>query len=546
MIVKISTAAALAAALVAAPAFAQEAPAPDASASKGPSRKVTVAPYIELTQVLTADIQSGDVLTYTSVAAGVDTSIETRRVSVNLSARYEHQFSYDSGTTDSDVITGLANAQIRIAPGLSLEAGGIATRARNDIRGAAPVFFGNNDTNVSDVYSAYVGPSFATGRGAVFVNGGYRFGYAKVTSPNNGTGIAPGSPQFDYFDTSKTHMAQLSTGFKSGTILPFGVTLSGAWVREDQGQLDQRFEDIYGRGDIVLPLTSTFAVTGGVGYEKLTSSARDPVVGPGNVPVTDSKGRFVTDPNSPRRIAYRTDGIYWDAGAVWRPSPRTVVEGHVGRRYGSWSFTGALAYAPSNGVGVSIGVYDSVETFSGQLQRSLKGLPKEFTATRDLLAQQFSGCTFGTTGGGASGACMNSVFQSISTATYRSRGVDAAVTMSRGRSTLGIGGGYSNRKFYAPNSPGVAIIGTSDESYYAQVFYTAPLGANSGLSANVFGNYYDSSLAPGIWSYGATGTVYRNFGRLSTSASVGAYSFSQDGQDDQTQAQATVGARYRF
>ena len=543
MIGKLCTAATLAVAtLLATPASAQD------TGGRGapPQRKVSVAPYIELTQVLTADVQSGDVLTYTSAAAGVDAAVDTQRVTVNLSARYEHQFSYDKGTTDSDVVTGLANVQVRVLPGLSLDVGGIATRARNDSRGAAPVFFGNNDRNTSNVYSAYVGPSIATGRGAIFVNGGYRFGYTKVTSPNGGTGVLPGSPRFDYFDSSKSQMAQLSTGFKSGTILPFGVTLSGAWTRDDLSQLDTRFEDIYGRGDVVLPLTGTFAIRGGVGYEKLTSSSRDPKVDAGGNPVVDSNGRFETDPASPRRIAYRTDGIYWDAGAVWRPSPRTTLEVNVGRRYDSWSYTGSFSYAPSNGVGVQVGVYDQVETFSGQLQRGLKGLPKEFTATRDALAQQFAGCTFGTTGSGAAGACMNSVFSSISSSTYRSRGVDAAVTMTRGRSTLGIGGGYSNRKFFAPAVPGVAIVGTNDQSYYAQLFYSAPLGANAGFSGDVFGNYYKNSLSPGIWSYGATGSVYRNFGRLSTSVSLGAYSFSQKGQDDQTQAQATLGARYQF
>ena len=69
-------------------------------------------------------------------------------------------------------------------------------------------------------------------------------------------------------------MATVSTGFKSGTIAPFGMTLSGGWTREDQGQLDGRFDGLYARGDIVLPLTGTFAVEGGVGYEKITSSAR--------------------------------------------------------------------------------------------------------------------------------------------------------------------------------------------------------------------------------------------------------------------------------
>jgi len=544
MMRRISAAAALAVLLAATPAAAQD-DGGNSGAKSGSGRKVNVAPYIELSQVLTADVQSGDVLTYSSAAAGVDASVETRRVSVNLSARYEHQFSWDKNTGDADVISGLANAQVRVARGLSIDAGGIATRSRNDIRGAAPVLFGNDTDNVSNVYSGYVGPTLSTGSGPVAINAAYRFAYTKVTEPGP-TGVAPGSPRLDYFDDSKTQMATASVGFKSGTLLPVGLTASGGWTRDDQSQLGGRFDDLYGRVDAVLPVSGHVAVEGGVGYEKLTSSARDPQLTPGGIPVIDSRGRFVTDPNSPRRIAYKTDGIYWDAGVVWRPSPRTMVEAHVGRRYGSWSYTGSLSYAPTRGVGLQVGVYDSVETFGSQLQRGLRGLPAQFTATRDLLTQQFSGCTFGTTGGNAAGACMNSVFQSVSTATYRNRGVDAVLSMTHGASTLGFGAGYSNRKFYAPDSPGVVIIGTSDESYYAQLFYTTPIGQRTAFTADVFANYFDSGLAPGIFSVGTTGTVSRSFGRLGTTFSLGAYTFSQKGQEDQTSAQALLGARYQF
>jgi hypothetical protein len=488
MIGKISSGAALAALLAATPAIAQDR---DGGAKK--QRRVSVSPYIELNQVLTWDSQSDDVLTYTSVAAGVDASVETQRVSVNISARYEHQFTYDSQSSDADVVTGLANAQVRVTRGLTIDAGALATRTRTDIRG-----------------------------------------------------VAPGSPALDYFDDSKIQIATASVGFKSGTVAPFGMTLSGGWTREDQGQLGGRFEGLYGRGDVVMPLTNTFAVEGGVGYEKITSSSRDPLVAAGGNPVLDNSGRFVTDPASPRRIAYRTDGIYWDAGVLWRPSPRTTLQARVGRRYDSWSYTGSFSYAPSAGVGLQIGVYDQVETFGGQLERGLRGLPKEFTATRDLLAQQFSGCTFGTTGGGAAGACMNSVFQSVSNATYRSRGIDGVVSLTRGRSSLGFGAGYATRKFYAPQSPGVVINGISDDSYYAQLFYSTALGAQTSFSGDLFANYYDSGLAPGILSLGATGSLSRSFGRLGTSASVGVYTFNQDGQQDQTQAQATLGARYHF
>ncbi|MFH7275437.1 hypothetical protein ACHWGP_28965, partial [Klebsiella pneumoniae] len=78
------------------------------------------------------------------------------------------------------------------------------------------------------------------------------------------------------------------------------------------------------------------------------------VVDATGTPVLDRDGRFVTNEASPRRVAYRTDGIYYDAGVVWRPNRRTSVEGHVGRRYGSLSYTGTATYQASDSVGLAV------------------------------------------------------------------------------------------------------------------------------------------------------------------------------------------------
>ncbi|WP_204315025.1 hypothetical protein, partial [Klebsiella pneumoniae] len=80
------------------------------------------------------------------------------------------------------------------------------------------------------------------------------------------TGVAPGQPRLDYYDDSKVHVATASVGVKSGTVLPVGITASGSYTREDAGQLDQRFEGKYGRGDLVLPVAHGFALAAGVGY----------------------------------------------------------------------------------------------------------------------------------------------------------------------------------------------------------------------------------------------------------------------------------------
>jgi hypothetical protein len=508
--------------------------------------RTQVTPYIELGQVLTADLQSGDVLTYSTVSAGVDASIQTRSVELQLSYNYQRNISWDKDIGDDDVHSGLAQAVVRVAPGLSIQGGALATRARSDIRGAAPVVLTADDRNISQVYSAYVGPSYAKNVGPASVTASYQFGYTKVEAPGS-TGVFPGSLPLDTFDDSRSHIAQASVGVSPGTVLPIGLTASAAYEREDAGQLDQRYEGTYGRADAILPVSGTLALAAGVGYEKITTSQRDALVDAAGDPVVDSDGRFVTDKSGPRRIAYETDGLIYDAGVLWRPSPRTFLEARVGKRYGGTTYTGSFSYAASQAVGVRIGVYDGVETFGRQLRDGISQLPSNFVDQRDSFGQQFSGCTFGQSSEEA-GGCLNSVFQSISSSSYRARGVDAVIGVNRGPIGFGAGIGYANRRFYSPRGTRYSILGVTDESYYAQAYFNAALDRNSGVNADIYANYYESGIGaqPGVYSVGATGLYYHNFGRIGTSASLGIYNFSQEGFDDQTSAQAQVGVRYSF
>ena len=266
-------------------------------------------------------------------------------------------------------------------------------------------------------------------------------------------------------------------------------------------------------------VSPTIALAGGVGYEKIETSQRDPLLTSAD-PALDEDGRFVTDRNSPRRIAYRTEGVYYDAGVVWRPHRRIEVRGSVGRRYGSTSFTGSLAYQASPTVGYSAVVYDTVTTFGRQLRTGLVNTPTSFRVQRDPFAQQFGDCVFGTTGA-SPGGCFDDVFQSISTASYRARGIEGVAVATRGRSTSGAGLGYANRKLYAPNTgSGIVVYGQEDESVYGRLFYSRALTAVSSVDANLFANYYDSELqgAEGVWSGGGQAAYNRRFGRLGATA----------------------------
>ncbi|TXC70838.1 hypothetical protein FSB78_07710 [Sphingomonas ginsenosidivorax] len=527
-----------------------------AQATQG-TRRVTVVPYVEASQIFDADLNGGDVVTYTSLAAGVDGSIQTQRVAAQASVRYEHRFSYDDRIGDQDVLSGLARADVQLTRALSVEAGGIATRARSDIRGAAPGILVGNVDNIAQVYAGYVGPSLATNAGPIALNADYRFGYTKVETPTFAdTGL--GTRRLDYYDDSIGHVATASAGFQPGTLLPVGLTASAGYDRETASQLSQRYEGWFGRGDALLPVSPYVALTAGVGYEKIETSQKDALVDAAGVPVLDDDGRFVTAPGSPRRIAYRTDGVYYDAGVIWRPNRRTSVEARVGKRYGSLSYTGTATYQASKGVGLAVNVYDGVQTFGRQLRTGLANIPTSFISPTQGFSQQFNGCVFGSTGA-APGGCLDDVFQSISTSSYRARGIDGVLVATRGRSTWGAGIGYANRKLYAPRvAPGLVVSGLEDQSYYGQLFYARVLTQQSGINANAFVNYYDSGIGgggaglvqdggdDGVWSYGATGSYYRNFGRLGTTASVGLYSFKVGDFDSDWSAQALLGARYQF
>lgn len=539
-----ATLAMLGATLAAAPATAQA------------SHRATINPYIEASQIVDADLNDGDVLTYTSLAAGVDASVATQRVTGQLSYRYERRFGWGDNVGDNDVHSGLARVNAKVTKDLTFEAGGIATRARSDIRGAAPALLVGNVDNVAQVYSVYGGPTLGTNVGPVAINALYRLGYTKVETPTYADSSL-GGQRLDYYDDSIGHTVNANASIAPGAVLPFGVTLSGAYDRESASQLKQRYEGYFGRGDVLQPISPYVALTAGVGYEKIETSQKDPLVDATGTAVLDKNGRYVTDPASPRRIAYRTDGVYYDAGVIWRPNRRTSVEGHIGKRYGSLSYTGKATYQASQSVGVAVNVYDGVQTFGRQLRTGLSNLPTSFQSSQQQgLGQQFNGCVFGSTGA-APGACLDDVFQSISTSSYRARGVDGIIVATRGRSTWGAGLGYSNRKLYAPNvSPGLIVAGVEDQSYYGQLFYSRSLTRVSGVNGTLFANYYEPGVAnvaadsvsgdDDVWSYGATGTYFHNFGRLGTTASFGLYSFKVGDFDSEWSAQALIGARYQF
>ena len=95
--------------------------------------RVRVTPYIEAQQVVTAEISPGnEVLTYSTVAAGVEANLNGRNAQAGLAVRYELRFGYGSNKiSDSDVISGVARASVGLVPRtLFLEGGAMAEIGR--------------------------------------------------------------------------------------------------------------------------------------------------------------------------------------------------------------------------------------------------------------------------------------------------------------------------------------------------------------------------------------------------------------------------------
>ena len=507
--------------------------------------RLDVTPYIEVQQVAFADLDGGrDILTYTTLAAGIDATISTRRAEGQVSLRYERVIGYDSQVESQDSVSGLARGSVALTRNLSIEAGALATQSSLDGRGPNRGSIQPFSDNVSQVYSVYAGPTFAAQAGELSVNAGYRVGYTKISEENRGA-LPPGQQPLDIFDDSVSHAASASVGMQAGT-LPFGWTATVGYNREDASQLDSRFEDFYGRADVIVPVTQTLAVVGGVGYEKVKASERNALRDAGGNPIVGPGGRLVTDPNSPRLVAYESDGLIWDAGVLWRPSRRTALELRYGHRYGSDTYTGSFSYAPNDRTGINVSVYDSVQGFGGAINNALSDLPTAFNSNRNAITGDLNSCVFAAAGG----FCLNNALRTASSATFRSRGVQASISENAGPWTSGLAIGFDRRKFLASALGGQGqIAGLIDENYYLSGYLGRELDRRSSFGTNVYANLNDPGQAgaPNSYGFGANASYNRNIWRgLQATAAVGIDTFEVEDFEKDVTASALLGLRYSF
>ena len=519
---------------------AADAVAPDAAPPARAGRARTrIAPYLEVAQVVSAELDGGDTLTYTSIAAGVDGRVETRRVSVQLSYRYQRNIEWSGDVGDQDIHSGVAMVGVQVIPGaLQLEAGAMATRTGGEGRAVGVT---DRDASV-EVYSAYAGPTLSTHAGPVAVNASYRLGYVAIDDDT----LAGGPPED--FDSAVAHSATASAGMAPGR-LPVGWTVGAGYARTDSdSEFDHEFEGAYVRADVVVPVSSTFAVTAGVGYENIEASQLDIARDANGLPVVGPDGRPIADPTRPRVLTYNLEGIIYDAGIIWRPSARTELQARAGHRYGGTTFVGSLSHQFSSTTGMSAVVYDTVETFGNLLVNDLSNLPDGFEAERDPLTGNLGGCVFGADPG--TGTCFDRALQSIRGNTFRMRGASLVVSGNRGLWDWGVGAGYAHRRYGRPQDPAFDVFGgNEDETIGLFGSVGRRLSRTSSIDFDTYASWFDTDQAgfDTVFSTGATLSYNRSFllDRMRLIAALG-LDHNDDGTLNSTVVSALLGLRYTF
>ncbi len=518
--------------------------------SAAQAQRARVTPYIEVSEVVSAQLNgNSDVLTYTSLAVGADATVQTRRVQAQVSYRYEHRFGTSGSLSSEDVHSGLASARYNLSRNVALEGGALATRSRTDFGGESPGLAFADSRNLSQVYAVYGGPSVSGNVNGVALNGSYRLAYVAVDANNDL--VVPGQGlnrrRLNSYNDSVSQQLTASAGMAPGR-LPFGWTVGGGYVREDVDTLDQRFTGTYIRGDVVVPVSPTFALTGGVGYESLKSSQQDYRRTPGGLPILNARGELIADSSRPRLRGVDIDGVIYDGGFIWTPTRRTELQLRAGHRYGGTTVTGSLRHQIDKGSAISATLYDGVSSFGRGIINDLDALPTSFSLPRNQLIGGPGGCVFGNDPG--TGTCFDDSLQSITSANFRNRGLSVLYSRRRGVWDFGLGANYARRNYLTSDGGNIfSLADVTDETAALQASLGRNFTRNSGVDFDAYAQWNKSGLfgSSDIYVLGATGTYYRTFGeRLQANASLGLYNTSGGSFDSNTVASALLGLRYSF
>jgi uncharacterized protein (PEP-CTERM system associated) len=505
-----------------------------------------IVPFIDVEQFAEQQLKGiGDSVTYTEVSAGIEAQVNSRRVVSTIAYRFTRRIPESGKTQKNTSHDGLARVSLQVVKDmLALDAGVIATHTRVDPNGAAPQTNTATAANLTQVYGYYAQPSFAHQLGEAEVMASYRFGYV-VTQGSSAPALA-GLPLVDHFDSSTNQQATFSVGMKRSS-LPFDWSIKSDFQSEHASQLAQHFRTWNVSGEVIVPMLPTIAAVGSVGYQSTQTSERSSLLDANGVPVTDSKGRFITDPNSSRTLTYDVKGIVGDGGVIWRPSHRTRLEVRGGYRYDGFSLSGLFEYQPGPRSGMTFVIFDRIDSFGRGVTEGLAQAPAAFDPSQVDGNSSYQNCLFGKQKG--TGSCLSNTLGGATASAYRSRGFNFIYSYRMHQTQFNFAGGYARRNYIdLPGAPG-SLDGVVDQTFFVQGSIGEQLTQKSGLTFSFSGNLFKNGQvgASDILSGVLNGGYYQSFGRgLRAQATVGVEASKQDGMPTDVTSRAQLGVRYQF
>ncbi len=523
------------------------APAGGTGSGGKPRKHTRIVPYLEIDQtVYDQSAPQQQVLTYTTLAAGADMQFSGHRTTGVANIRYEHHFSETPGVGSSNTVSGIARTSTEIVPRtLTFDFGGLATHTSIGPQGSTVLNPAYNTGSIYQIWSLYGGPSLSTHAGILGIKASYNLGYNEIDQIRAYVPSGQTAP-VDLFGHSLTQQGTAWVGVRPGEVLPFGIALTGAYLREDMSTLDQRLIDDRIGVQITQPISRTAAVVGDVGYEKLQVSQRNAVLdGNGNAVLTSS-GQYVTDRSQPRKLAYQTEGLTWDVGVVWRPSRRTYASAFVGQRYDSTTYYGTLAYAPSSRQTLNVSVFDGIYGFGSGLMTTLQQLPTDFTVAGDPFSGNVGNCFIGSTGG----SCIGGALGSARALVFHAHGANATYGVTLGQLTFNVGGGYMARRFLtAPGTVLSVYNGELDQTWYASAGLSGRIDRQTHFYINSFASLYrtDQVAAGDVGDWGVNGLITHHLtDHLIGTAAIEVLGVNQQISPDQFELMGQLGLRYNF
>ena len=508
--------------------------------------RVTFHPYIEAGEVADWGISPRtQVLTYTEVAVGADAQFNGNNTQGTVSLRYQRNIGYGEQAS-GDSVTGLARMATAIIPGaLRLDYGGLATRAYVSSSGAVNPDVAGPNLATSQIYSGFVGPTLHTHMGLAQVDGHYRLGYTKVGSPDFGT-VAAGQTNPQAFSHSWSQDAGGAITFAPHEPLPVGIGFDGNWSQENDSLLGQRSIEEHIHGTLTVPVTHSLAVIGGLGFEHDQVASYNAVVDANGNPVLSGNGQYISNTAAGRQIAFDTSGLIWDAGVVWKPGPRTSLEMHYGRRYGSDGAWGTFSWRPDQRQSINVQVNDTLSGLGGGLSSALASSPTDFVVIPNPTASNIGSCVATLQGGG----CIAAVLGSATAPVYHDQSVSATYGLNLGRWQTGFGGGYDRRTLITgTNNVLGSVDGERDQYYWVDAYASDKLSPHSSILASV--NLYRFNSGAGSvgdsTSVHAGGTYQHNFTQhLTASASLAVDGVNLDSLNESWAASGALNMRYSF